>query len=225
MAQPKRERGRQTTAILGNSPATFRRPRRLLAVPRVRSHRQWASGPPGRLAPGCIVEDRGLLRSRLKCERHCRRASVQLVARVHSPDHRPRYVRELRLASAAATVQRLPQPGHRPHPASDAQLLRPLMGKARAVCMDRRWRGLPLLVSHSGQTPIHLSLAFKTSRGAIRGHQRQMVWNDRSVLSRHRRQFPVELTIEASSDGEFTGIPIGVLNATGRRPASNSCPG
>ena len=81
----------------------------------------------------CIVEDRGLLRSQIGCdERHCRRASVQSVAILHSPDLRPRYPRELLLASDAATVQRLPQPGHRPCPASDAQLMRPSVGKGSA---------------------------------------------------------------------------------------------
>ena len=43
------ERGRQTTAILGNNPAAFRRPRAAACLPRVQRHRQRAFGPTRRL--------------------------------------------------------------------------------------------------------------------------------------------------------------------------------
>ena len=47
--QRAKERGRQTTAILGNNPAVFRRPRAAAAVPRVQRHRQRAFGPTRRV--------------------------------------------------------------------------------------------------------------------------------------------------------------------------------
>jgi hypothetical protein len=95
LAQSKRERGRQTTAILVTSPATFRRPRRCAAVPRVQAHRQRPSDPTlWRSTPGCCVRDRRAT-ALVTCERRCRRASVRAVAggaqpRSSTPDLRGR---------------------------------------------------------------------------------------------------------------------------------------
>jgi hypothetical protein len=81
----KRERGRQTTAILITSPATFRRPRRCAAVPRVQAHRQRPSDPTlWRSTPGCGVRDRKAT-ALVTRERRCRRASVRAVASVAQP--------------------------------------------------------------------------------------------------------------------------------------------
>ena len=85
LAQGKRERGRQTTAILVTSPATFRRPRRCAAVPRVQAHRQRPSDPTlWRSTPGCCVRDRKAT-ALGDAERRCRRASVQCVATPAQP--------------------------------------------------------------------------------------------------------------------------------------------
>jgi hypothetical protein len=73
-----------------NNRAALQRPRRLLAVPRVRSHRQRAhrSGP-GAIAPEPLAS-RTLSCCAPNMERRCRRASVRFVAIAHSPDRRPR---------------------------------------------------------------------------------------------------------------------------------------
>ena len=84
------------------------------------------------------------------------RPCVPLLA-AHSPDPRPRNPRELLLASAAATVRRLPQPGHRLGPAKPLSCCVPMeQGGAsmRAACsagtnsQDRSER-LPLTLTLS----------------------------------------------------------------------------
>ncbi len=66
-------------------------------------------------------------------ERRCRRASVRSVAIAHSLDPRPRNPRRANLASDAATVRTPASTGHRPCPASAAQLMRPLRAGVTAV--------------------------------------------------------------------------------------------
>ena len=72
--------------------AAFRRPRRLLAVPGVRSHRQRAHRSSPASCRTSRVHDLERLRA-AKAPRRCRRASVRPVAIAHSPDRRPRNLR------------------------------------------------------------------------------------------------------------------------------------
>ena len=125
--QRAKERGRQTTAILGNNPAAFRRPRAAAAVPRVQRHRQRAFGPTRRVlaaglsslrtSGGCAPKGCG--------KRRCRRASVPGVA-THAQPRSPAPASEASFTSRQTQRKtRLPQPGTGPCPASDAQLMRP----------------------------------------------------------------------------------------------------
>jgi hypothetical protein len=112
----RRERGRRSTAILSRHRAAFRRPRRLLAVPGVRSHRQRAhrSSPASRRTSR--VHDLERLRTKV---RRCRRASVRPVAIAHSPDRRPRNVRRaIPRVRRPRRYGRKPQPGTAPAPRS-----------------------------------------------------------------------------------------------------------
>ena len=102
--QRAKERGRQTTAILGNNPAAFRRPRAAAAVPRVQRHRQRAFGPTRRVlaaglsslrtSGGCAPKGCG--------KRRCRRASVPGVA-THAQPRSPAPASER--ASLATTLR------------------------------------------------------------------------------------------------------------------------
>ena len=127
-----RERGRQTTAILVTSPAAFRRPRAVAcraegavtSSARLRSH-------PVACNAGLTHQDRWRLRSTKKrCGAPLRDGRpCSVLPRLHS-------LESTAPASAASFTARQAddrnQPastGHRPCPASDAQLLRPSVGQ------------------------------------------------------------------------------------------------
>ena len=113
----RRERGRRSAAIRCNKRAALRRPRRLLAVPRVRSHRQRAFGPAlASLGRASRVQDLELLRALMHGSAAARRASVQTVASAAQPrSAAPESEAELSLASDArdgtdASLNRAPPP-------------------------------------------------------------------------------------------------------------------
>jgi hypothetical protein len=77
----RRERGRRSTAILSRHRAAFRRPRRLLAVPGVRSHRQRAHRSSPAFCRTSRVHDLERLRTDFRCAAADGRPCVLLPSR------------------------------------------------------------------------------------------------------------------------------------------------
>ena len=153
LAQRKRERGRQTTAILVTPVRrAFSDGARVrwLAVPRVRSHRQRAFGPTlWRETPGLRIRTvGGCAPRRSDAERRCATGVRAVRCRsctASSP--RPRHLRralprDRRMIAKSA----LPQPGTGPAPRQTLSCCVPLSGKA-ARSMGEVWRvGISLLL-------------------------------------------------------------------------------
>jgi hypothetical protein len=133
------------------SRATHGRPRRLRAVPGVRSHRQRAhqSGLFGRHAPGHNRQDLKLLRSARSGERGAAADGrpCRALLPMHSPDRRPRNPRRANLASTPATVRTLPQPGTAPAPRQTLKLAASHVGRGGGSMRARRRAGI------SGRAP------------------------------------------------------------------------
>jgi hypothetical protein len=154
-----RERGRRSTAILLQLGAALRRPRRLLAVPGVRSHRQRAhqSGrsPLRRATIVRTVEP-------LRAARSVRSAAADgrpcgLLPFHTAPSAGPGIRGELILASTPATVRALPQPGTAPDPQSRSSLPRPMLDRGAGSMARGEWGGdkfVAWLRTMSGFSPV-----------------------------------------------------------------------
>jgi hypothetical protein len=124
----RRERGRRSAAILLQLRAALRRPRRLLAVPRVRSHRQRAH----RSSPASCRTSRVHDLERLRTEKGAPlptgvRASCCHRAQPRSPAPESEESYPSRLTPA--TVRTKASTGSPPPPREAAQLLRPVTGR------------------------------------------------------------------------------------------------